>query len=124
MDQAFSRRTEEGLSIDLREMVWRLLEQWKAIVVFVIIIMLLFSGLMYVRGNSNTPSSSETPTAVQTQEEILKVLFPIVLVAIILFLDDFLIAAIPVSAPVFISPGKTKRQIDILVLKHLLCRFF
>ncbi|MBQ2677891.1 MAG: hypothetical protein IJF96_03160 [Firmicutes bacterium] len=76
MDQAFSRRTEEGLSIDLREMVWRLLEQWKAIVVFVIIIMLLFSGLMYVRGNSNTPSSSETPTAVQTQEEILKVLSP------------------------------------------------
>ena len=51
MDQAYSRKSEEGLSIDLKEMIWRLLEQWRAILAFVLIIMILFSGLMYVRAS-------------------------------------------------------------------------
>ena len=72
MDQAYSKRTEEGLSLDLREMIWRLLEQWKAIVVFVLIVMLLFSGLMYVSASGNSQSSSEEPSANQSQEEVLR----------------------------------------------------
>ena len=69
MDQAYSRKSEEGLSIDLKEMIWRLLEQWRAILAFVLIIMILFSGLMYVRASGSSSDNSGAPAAVQTREQ-------------------------------------------------------
>lgn len=46
--------------IDLKEYIWRILEQWKAIVLFALIIALLFSGFMYVRLTNNSDGSEET----------------------------------------------------------------
>ena len=76
MDQAYSRKSEEGLSIDLKEMIWRLLEQWRAILAFVLIIMILFSGLMYVRASGSSSDNSGAPAAVQTREQIINALAP------------------------------------------------
>ncbi len=48
MEQTNSRRINDELIIDLKELFWRLLGQWKAIVVFALIFALLVSGLMYM----------------------------------------------------------------------------
>ena len=71
MEYANKRRNDE-LIIDLKELFWRLLEQWKAIVVFALIIALLFSGLMYLRISSRV----EEEAVVKTPDEILSELSP------------------------------------------------
>lgn len=71
MDYANKRRNDE-LIIDLKELFWRLLEQWRAILVFAIIIALLFSGVMYMRISSRV----EEEAVVKTPDEILSELSP------------------------------------------------
>ena len=67
MDQNTSMRNNDAVLIDLKELLWKLLEQWKAILVFSLIIMLLFSGYSYVKAGAGTEESS----VIQTPEEIL-----------------------------------------------------
>lgn len=71
MDYANKRRNDE-LIIDLKELFWRLLEQWRAILVFAIIIALLFSGAMYMRSSSK----AEEETVIKTPDEIMAALGP------------------------------------------------
>lgn len=52
MDQTNLRRSSNEIKIDIKDFIWRLLEQWKGIVVFVIIFMLLVSGVTYFRASS------------------------------------------------------------------------
>lgn len=72
MEQNNSKRFNDDLIIDLRELFWRLLGQWKAIVVIAVIFALLLSGLMYVRTSSAEEIAEETASA----EDILSALNP------------------------------------------------
>ena len=67
MNQNTSVRNNDAIFIDLKELLWKLLEQWKAILVFSLIIMLLFSGYEYMKSDS----SGEDSSAALTPEEIL-----------------------------------------------------
>lgn len=67
MNQNTSMKNNDAIFIDLKELLWKLLGQWKAILAFSLIIMLLFSGYSYVKAGS----SSEESSVVQTPEEIL-----------------------------------------------------
>lgn len=49
MDQILSRGMKDEFIIDIKELFWRILEQWKAIIAFAIIIAILFSGMTYVK---------------------------------------------------------------------------
>ena len=67
---------EKEAFIDLKEMCWRLLEQWKAIVITALVVMALFLGFMYVQ-NANNAKRQEQANQVQeqvTDEEILAAL--------------------------------------------------
>jgi len=72
MEQTNSRRINDELIIDLKELFWRLLGQWKAIVVFALIFALLVSGLMYMRASAAENVQSETVT----EEDIMAGLTP------------------------------------------------
>lgn len=67
MDKNNAAKNSNGGILDFKELLWRLLEQWKAIVAFALIIMLLFSGFMYTRAKS----ASEAEAVIGTPEEIL-----------------------------------------------------
>ena len=67
MDKNNAVKNSNGGILDFKELIWRLLEQWKAIVAFALIIMLLFSGFMYTKAKG----ASEAEATVKTPEEIL-----------------------------------------------------
>ncbi len=67
MNQNTSVRNNDAIFIDLKELLWKLLGQWKAVIAFSLIIMLLFSGYSYMKANSSSEESSVT----KTPEEIL-----------------------------------------------------
>lgn len=67
MNQNTSVRNNDAIFIDLKELLWKLLGQWKAVLAFSLIIMLLFSGYSYVKAGS----SSEESDVTKTPEEIL-----------------------------------------------------
>lgn len=58
--------------IDFKEFFWRLLEQWKAIVVFVLVIVLLFSGFMYAKRASAIDTEDASQTDSKSIEDILE----------------------------------------------------
>ena len=51
MDYKNSTRDGERVIIDIKEFLWKLLEQWKAIVLFLIIFSLVFLLATYVLDN-------------------------------------------------------------------------
>lgn len=71
MNQSYNRNMDKDLIIDLKELFWRILEQWKAIVVFVIIIMLLFSAFMYHRNIAAYEADTESIQNISDPEDLL-----------------------------------------------------
>ena len=69
MNQVNSDRLNGEVFIDFKEFFWRLAEQWKAIVVVALIVMLAFSSASYVltSAGENTEDSE-----FETQEEVLE----------------------------------------------------
>ena len=67
--ESYNRSTYNGLIIDFKELIWRILEQWKAVVVFVIIIMLLFSAFMYSRNTAAYEAKIEAIHIIHDQQK-------------------------------------------------------
>ena len=67
MDQFKSYSSEDKIIIDVKELLWKLVEQWKALLVFVIAATLIFLSATYA--SSNVPASADTEPIVLTPEE-------------------------------------------------------
>lgn len=67
MNQFKSYSSEDRIIIDVKELLWKLAEQWKAMLVFVIAVTLFFLSATYV--SSNVPESADTEPVVLTPEE-------------------------------------------------------
>lgn len=52
MNQEYLKKRNGELVIDFKEYFWRLLEQWKAVLIFSLIVVLLLSGVTYDRAGS------------------------------------------------------------------------
>lgn len=76
MNQTGYNIKNDEIIIDLKELFWRLLGQWKAIIIFSLIVMLAFSGLMYAKSGNGEAASDIPEQAVETQEDILASLTP------------------------------------------------
>lgn len=73
MDYNNSRRDGERVIIDIKEFIWRLLEQWKALVVFLIIFALIFMLATYVMDSkANEDIGPETVLTPEQQLDTLK----------------------------------------------------
>ena len=71
MDDINMKRFKDEFVIDIKDMLWKLLQRWKAAVAFSLIFMILFSGLMCLKS-----SSAADNVPVKTTEEILAELSP------------------------------------------------
>lgn len=75
-----NQKTNNELVIDVKELLWRLLEQWKAIVAFSVIIAVLFSCFMYSRSGAEendvvlNPDDVLSSLSIQDQEKVLGIL--------------------------------------------------
>lgn len=69
MNQVNSDRLNGEIFIDFKEFFWRIAEQWKAIVVVALILMLLFSGVNYLIAASNQDTEE---AEYGSQEEVLE----------------------------------------------------
>ncbi len=69
MNQVNSDRLNGEIFIDFKEFFWRIAEQWKAIVVVALILMLLFSGVNYLMAASDKDTEE---TEYGSQEEVLE----------------------------------------------------
>ena len=63
--QNYKQHSREN-SVNLAEALWRLLEQWKLLVCFMIVVLALFLGFMRMRNHKNAPA----PQAVQQEQEV------------------------------------------------------
>ena len=64
---------QKGVIVDFKDFLWKLFEQWKAVIVFVLIIMLLFSATMHhfrVKAEENAIEEAKAIEA-QSSEEML-----------------------------------------------------
>ncbi len=73
MENKGARRQNGGISFDLAELIWRILEQWKAVIAFAVIFMLIFSLVTYTKALSAAKAAQgeEPAVEVKTPEEIL-----------------------------------------------------
>ena len=69
MNQVNSDRLNGEVFIDFKEFFWRLAEQWKAIVVVALIVMLAFSSASYVLTSAGEDTED---SEFETQEEVLE----------------------------------------------------
>lgn len=67
MNQPNYKKTEERIVIDIKELMWRLLEQWRLIIIFLIIFTLLFLAVTYIYDNKSEKNAG--PAVVLTPEE-------------------------------------------------------
>ncbi len=77
MNKLDAKNINKYLYLDIKDYIWELLEQWKAIIAFVVIFMmllLLLSGVVHSGGSSETAAPKEVVT--ETQEDILKPFSP------------------------------------------------
>lgn len=65
MNQSNARKMNGEIVIDLKELLWRLLEQWKAIIACAVIIMLLFSCAMYLRSSGSASPADDSSASNQ-----------------------------------------------------------
>ena len=72
MNKSNSYGSYGDIVVDIKEFFWRMLEQWKAVVIFAVIIAIIFSGLMYFRASGSTTE----PAAIKTSEEVFNELSP------------------------------------------------
>ena len=63
--QNYKQHSREN-SVNLAEAFWRLLEQWKLLVCFMLVVLALFLGFMRMRNHRNEPA----PQAVQQEQEV------------------------------------------------------
>ena len=69
MSNSGSKIESGRVVIDLKEMLWRLLEQWKAIIVFLIIFTILFLSVTYIEGN-RIPDGEERNVVLTPQDQL------------------------------------------------------
>lgn len=67
MNQIKSNSSEDRIIIDIKELIWRLIEQCKALIVFIVAFTLIFLTITYF--SSNVPGSADTEPVVLTPEE-------------------------------------------------------
>ncbi len=70
METTNSKNNEQRVIVDLKEFLWKLLEQWKALVAFIVIFTLLFSAFLYWKSNKGFDEGAES--IVLTPEEQLE----------------------------------------------------
>ena len=63
MKYSDSVNNDDQIIIDLKELIWRLLEQWKAIIALGIIVAILFSGFMYTKNTEKQFNALDTENA-------------------------------------------------------------
>ncbi len=76
MNRTQALNKDNEIRVSIKELLWRLLEQWKAIVVAALIVALAFSCLMYVRKARAYDSTADQETEQMTQEDIIAGLNP------------------------------------------------
>lgn len=69
MSNSGSKIESGRVVIDLKEMLWRLLEQWKAIIVFLFIFTILFLSVTYIEGN-RIPDGEERNVVLTPQDQL------------------------------------------------------
>lgn len=73
MNQVDAKKINKYLFLDIKDYIWDLVEQWKAIVAFVIafmLVLLLLSGVAH-SGSSSSDSNVQNEVVAETQEDIL-----------------------------------------------------
>ena len=71
MNQINSDRLNGEIFIDFKEFFWRIAEQWKAIIVVALIVMLLFSGASYA---ISSILDGDQESEYSSQDEVLETL--------------------------------------------------
>ena len=69
MNNSDSRVEAGRVVIDLKEMLWRLLEQWKTIIVFLVVFTILFLSVTYIQGNK-IPDGEEGNVVLTPQDQL------------------------------------------------------
>ena len=64
-------RYPNEITISLKELCWRLLEQWKLVILVSVCIAACFSGIMYGRANKAAKTGDNTQESVLTHQEII-----------------------------------------------------
>ena len=65
-------RYPNEITISLKELCWRLLEQWKLVILVSVCIAACFSGIMYGRANKAAKTGDNTQESVLTHQEIIE----------------------------------------------------
>lgn len=69
MNNSNSKFEAGSVVIDLKEMLWRLLEQWKIVIVFLIVFTILFLSVTYIVGN-RVPDGEEGNVVLTPQDQL------------------------------------------------------